>query len=139
MRNSFQNNLSESKVYDSFRTARADEDIKDLRKEITRLNTIVFAMWEVLKESGIGQEKLHAKIDQIVGNDPTVSRPSNKPVIVKCPRCGKAIQESRAEPLIGRCMYCGEKVVFYPYSDTTSLSESADTDAAQVPGAEGLF
>ena len=139
MRRNFDSGLSESKVYDSFRSARADEDLKDLKKDMTRLNTIVFAMWEVLKENGIGVEKLHAKIDHIVGSYPTVSRPTYKPVIVKCPRCGKSIQESRAEPLVGRCMYCGDKVVFYPYSEQTSLTEPADPNASSTPGAEGLF
>ena len=31
-----------------------------------------------------------------------------------CPECGKAVKPSADNPLLGRCMFCGAKVPYYP-------------------------
>ena len=106
-----------------------DENIADIQSKVNRLEIVVNALWEVLKENDIGEDRLKAKIDEIIKTGVKGKRPSYEPVIVRCPRCGKAIQESRNTPLVGRCMYCGEQVVFYPFSDSTSVDyppESTD-------------
>ena len=100
------------------------------RMNSERLYMVVHAMWELLKENDVGEEKLRAKVNEVIANGPKSRRPSYEPIIVKCPRCGKAIQESRGTPLVGRCIFCGYQVIFYPYSEDTS----ADTpeSAAEI-------
>lgn len=98
-----------------------DENIADAQSKVNRLETIVHAMWEVLKEeTGIGEERLRSKVEEVIKGGDKSKRPVYDPVIVRCPRCGKAIQESRGTPLVGRCIFCGYEVVFYPYSEDTS-------------------
>ena len=107
-----------------------DENIADIQSKVNRLEIVVNALWEVLKENDVGEEKLRAKVNEVIANGPKSRRPSYEPIIVKCPRCGKAIQESRGTPLVGRCIFCGYQVIFYPYSEDTS----ADTpeSAAEI-------
>ena len=121
---------SEMKGYQNPHHDHADENISALQTKLNRLDVIVHAMWELLKENDVGEEKLRAKVNEVIANGPKSRRPSYEPIIVKCPRCGKAIQESRGTPLVGRCIFCGYQVIFYPYSEDTS----ADTpeSAAEI-------
>ena len=122
---------SEMRDYQNPHHNHNSEDIADLQSKVNKLDMIVNAMWEVLKESDIGEDKLRAKVEEIVKTGIKGRRPSYEPVIVRCPRCGKAIQESRNTPLLGRCMYCGEQVTFYPYSDDTSVDYPPVADEAE--------
>ena len=125
---------SEMKDYQNPMHNHNDEDIADLQSVVSKLDIVVNAMWDLLKENGIGEEKLHAKIQDILFNPEHKKRPSYEPVIIKCPRCGKSIQESRKNPLIGRCFYCGEQVVFYPYSEKSSAEDNVEEPGAESDG-----
>ncbi|MBR1798041.1 MAG: hypothetical protein IJ757_08570 [Clostridiales bacterium] len=98
-----------------------DEAVDGLTNEVKKLNLIICAMWQAMMENGISQEQLHAKIDEVLSDTTKYVRRSYEPQIIKCPQCGKAIQESKKNPMIGRCLYCGKSVTFYPYSDATSV------------------
>ena len=102
-----------------------DEDIYMLQSKVGRLETIVYAMYEVLKKhDGIGEQALLDEIEDIVLNSKMRKRPSYDPVIINCPKCGKAIQESRKEPMLGRCHFCGETVLFKPFDDLMPPSQN---------------
>ena len=107
---------SEMSNYQNPHHSHAEENISELQTKVNRLETIVYALWEILKEQdNIGEQALLDKIEEVVLTADQRKRPAYDPVIINCPKCGKAIQESRSEPLVGRCLYCGEKVLFHPY------------------------
>ena len=120
----------------SLENARAIERMKESKRQvdelgtsIARLDMIVCAMWELMQENGISQEALHEKIDDLIQNrKASVYRYS----IIDCPKCGKPIQESNKTPMLGRCVYCGQTVTFYPYSSEISAMDDGDeTNAAE--------
>ena len=86
----------------------------------------VFAMWEALKASGISEDVLYDKIDTVLADPSKFFRKSYEPLIVNCPKCGKAIQESRKTPLKGKCMFCGQEVTFYPYTDMVAYKDDSE-------------
>lgn len=114
----------------SLESTRAIERMKESKRQvdelgtsIARLDMIVCAMWELMQENGISQEALHEKIDDLIRNrQASVYRYS----IIDCPKCGKPIQESNKTPMLGRCVYCGQTVTFYPYSSEISAIDSGD-------------
>ena len=129
----------------SLESARAVERMKESKRQVDELNTsiarldmIVCAMWELMQEQGITTEQLHAKIDDLI-----LRRKANvyRYSYAKCPKCGKPIQESNKTPMLGRCVYCGETVTFYPYSDNLQGEEMDEevpetTDEAPAATAE---
>lgn len=93
------------------------EMASDLQGKVKKIEVIIQAMWELMQENGITTEQLHAKIDELVLDPEKKVKPAYENIrIIKCPKCGKSIQEAKATPMLGRCMFCGEKVVFYPFT-----------------------
>lgn len=121
-------NTSSSQMtnYTNPMTSHVAEDVIELQSSIGRLDTIVCALWEALIESGVSEETLHEKIRDAIENKDKYVRPSYEPVIAKCPNCGKAVQGSRKNPLLGKCFFCGGQVYFYPYTDKTSADRKQD-------------
>ena len=112
---------SEMQGYQNPHHDHSDENINDLQGRVKKLEIITQAMWEVIQDTGVSIDKLYAKIDELVLDPNKKVKPAYENIhIVNCPRCGKAIQESKATPMLGRCMFCGEKIVFYPYSENTA-------------------
>ena len=60
-----------------------DQNISELQTKLNRLDVIVHAMWELLKENDVGEEKLRAKVNEVIANGPKSRRPSYEPIIVK--------------------------------------------------------
>ena len=107
--------------------------------KVKKIEIILQAMWELMQENGVTTEQLHAKIDELVLDPEKKVKPAYENIrIIKCPKCGKSIQESKTTPMVGSCMFCGEKVVFYPYCDETSegSAEPADQEK-QIPSWDG--
>ena len=102
---------------------RASEKAVQASSQMQRMEYIVCAMWEALKESGVSQDILYDKIDQILAEPGKYFRKSYEPLIINCPKCGKAIQESRKTPLRGKCMFCGQEVTFYPFTDIVAFKD----------------
>lgn len=109
---------TEMKDYQNPHHDHSAENINDLQGRVKKLEIISQALWEVLQENGVTIDQLHAKINELILDPDKKTKPAYENAhIVSCPRCGKAIQESKTSPMLGRCMFCGEKIVFYPYSD----------------------
>ena len=100
--------------------------VDELETILSRLDAITCAMWELLQEQGVTKERLYDKLDEVIDKRKSGFSYFTR---ISCPRCGKAIQESNRTPLVGRCVYCGTQVTFYPYSDDYKL---IDTDDEQV-------
>ncbi len=100
------------------------DEVTGLKNSIKRLDTISRAMWEVMQENGIPVEKLNAKIEQLLTDPDKKERLAYDPLIIKCPGCGKPLRESYKTPMLGKCVFCGREVVFYPYSDDTSAPDA---------------
>ena len=117
-------------IGDAFKDARMSSrmmnqarELDELGNLLSRLDMITNAMWELLQDNGITREMLYKKMDELVDRR---KQGHNYYTRVACPRCGKPIQESTKMPLIGRCVYCGAEVTFYPYSDDVKLMENDD-------------
>lgn len=91
----------------------AKRNMEDLKCSLTKCETVINAMWEVLQAHGISADELNAKIKEIVESDSMFKGYQNS--MMPCPKCGKTIQESGTKPMTGRCLFCGEDVFFYPY------------------------
>ena len=103
--------------------SRADQRSAEVSASVSRLELIVLAMWETIREMEGGEDKLYSKIDEVLANKGKYIRKTYDPLIINCPKCGKAIQESRKTPLVGKCMFCGQEVTFYPFSDVVSVKD----------------
>lgn len=117
----------------------AGEVANEAAGKVKKIEIILQAMWELMQENGVTTEQLHAKIDELVLDPEKKVKPAYENIrIIKCPKCGKSIQESKTTPMVGSCMFCGEKVVFYPYCDETSegSAEPADQEK-QIPSWDG--
>ena len=119
----------------SLENARAIERMKESKRQvdelgtsIARLDMIVCAMWELMQENGIPKEALYEKLDNLIQKrKASVYRYS----IIDCPKCGKPIQESNKTPMLGRCVYCGQTVTFYPYSTEISAVDDDEAESAE--------
>ncbi len=109
----------------SERLASTGKKIADVGSDITKMKMIINAMWEIMQEQGVDAGVLNNKIDEILAREKKKISYGNpkKP----CPKCGRTIQESSSTPMRGRCVFCGEEVVFYPFAnyDAEEETESA--------------
>jgi len=106
----------------------SSEDIFELKGSVKKLEYIVQAMFECMLENGFTREDLNKQIAEAVRNPMKYRRPNYEALTVKCPKCGRNIQESRKTPLLGKCFFCGSDIVFYPYSELTSADEESGDD-----------
>ena len=118
---------SEMQGYQNPLHEHSEESIIDIQGRLKKLEVITQALWEVVQEHGITTEELYARIDDLVLDPNKKIKPAYENAnIISCPRCGKAIQESKTTPMLGRCMFCGEKIVFYPYTDLTANANKTE-------------
>ncbi len=111
------------------RLSTTNRNMDDLKSQIAKLETVVNAMWEIMQEQGVDASVLNAKIDEIMQRKKVRKEYGNpkKP----CPKCGRTIQESGKTPMRGRCVFCGEEVIFYPFANDDGemvLDEPRDED-----------
>ena len=99
----------------SERLVNTGKKIADVGSDIAKMKMILNAMWEIMQEQGVDAGVLNNKIDGILARERKKTSYGNprKP----CPNCGRTIQESSSTPMRGRCVFCGEEVVFYPFAD----------------------
>ena len=97
--------------------AEANIKIGDMTGKLAELEIKLQAMYSVMIEQGIDPKLFDAKIEEIVNNrsakTPTSQSRAQKKA-KQCPECGVAVKQSTEDPLVGRCLYCGAKVTFYP-------------------------
>ena len=100
----------------------ADANIRigDLNGQITDLEIKREAMYRVMVEQGIDPKLFDAKIEEIMKErQEKKGLVSAKPQVKPCPKCGKPVKKSPNAPMLGRCMYCGTNVPFYPSFSNT--------------------
>ena len=100
----------------------ADANIRigDLNGQITDLEIKLEAMYRVMVEQGVDPKLFDAKIEEIMKErQEKKGLISAKPQVKPCPKCGKAVKKSPNAPMLGRCMYCGTNVPFYPSFSNT--------------------
>lgn len=92
----------------------ADANIRigNMKSDIADLEIMLQAMYRVMIEQGVDPKLFEAKIDEIMKERGPV--PPVKIQSKTCPKCGKAVKKSANAPLLGKCMYCGTSVPFYP-------------------------
>lgn len=100
----------------------ADANIRigDMTGQITDLEIKLEAMYRVMVEQGVDPKLFDAKIEEIMKErQEKKGLVSAKPQVKPCPKCGKAVKKSPTAPMLGRCMYCGTNVPFYPSFSNT--------------------
>ena len=116
----------------------ADANIRigDMTVEITDLEIKLEAMYRVMVEQGVDPKLFDAKIEEIMKErQEKKGLVSAKPQVKPCPKCGKAVKKSPNAPMLGRCLYCGTNVPFYP-----SFSKEEEPDPAEEqPGEQDIF
>ena len=106
--------------------------IVDLQTAINRLDILVFALFNLLQQKGVSEEELTDEIDRIIKEHNSDVYAYNP---VMCSKCNKPLQETKQIPMLGKCLYCGEQHVLYPYSRGTSADAavaSAESEAASA-------
>ena len=100
--------------------AYANIRIGDMTGQITDLEIKLEAMYRVMVEQGVDPKLFDAKIEEIMKErQEKKGLVSAKPQVKPCPKCGKAVKKSPNAPMLGRCMYCGTNVPFYPSFSNT--------------------
>ena len=100
----------------------ADANIRigDMTGQITDLEIKLEAMYRVMVEQGVDPKLFDAKIEESMKErQEKKGLISAKPQVKPCPKCGKAVKKSPNAPMLGRCMYCGTNVPFYPSFSNT--------------------
>ena len=116
--------------------AEANSKIGDMKSDISDLEIKVQALYRVMVEQGVDPKLFDAKIEEIMKErQEKKGLVSAKPQVKPCPKCGKAVKKSPNAPMLGRCMYCGTNVPFYP-----SFTKEEEPDPAEEqPGEQDIF
>lgn len=88
----------------------ASSDARYVRVDLQRLELIVQAMWELMKERGLTDDDLLAKIAQLDLADGQADGKAGTKGAVPCPSCARPNSRRR-----DFCMYCGELVRSKPF------------------------
>ena len=93
--------------------ADTNQRLGGVNDQIAALEIKLQAMYRVMVEQGVDPALFEAKIDEIMEERGTkVPIPQNE--VKDCPKCGKPVKKNANTPLLGRCLYCGTGVKFYP-------------------------
>ena len=96
--------------------AEANSKIGSLRSDISDLEIKLQAMYKVMVEQGVDPKLFEAKIEEVMKE-----RAGRRPIPKQskpCPKCGRIVSKNGNAPLLGKCMYCGTNVPFYPSFET---------------------
>ena len=107
----------------------ADTNIKigNIGSTIAKHEIMLQALFEAMVEQGVDPELINAKVVELT--DAKLAKVGNPVTAKPCPKCGKAVQETGKTPMMGRCMYCGQTVKFYPLFKTGNEEESDGANA----------
>ena len=104
--------------------AEANSKIGDIRSDISDLEIKLQAMYRVMVEQGVDPKLFDKKIEEVMNE-----RAGKKPIPKQskpCPKCGRIVRKNGSAPLLGKCMYCGTNVPFYPTFETEPENEAED-------------
>jgi len=101
----------------------ADANIKmgGIGCTVAKHEIMLQALFEAMVEQGVDPELINAKVVELT--DAKLTKFGNPASAKPCPRCGKMVKELADTPLLGRCMYCGIAVKFYPTFETGKKEE----------------
>ncbi|MBQ6017908.1 MAG: hypothetical protein IJL19_08505 [Clostridiales bacterium] len=101
----------------------ADANIKmgGIGCTVAKHEIMLQALFEAMVEQGVDPELINAKVVELT--DAKLAKFGNPASAKPCPRCGKMVKELADTPLLGRCMYCGIAVKFYPTFETGKKEE----------------
>ena len=94
----------------------ADANIRigNMKTEIAELELKLQVIYQIMIEQGVDPKLFETKIEEALKqrrpNQAQALRKMTKP----CPKCGKTVKKSNNSPMLGKCMYCGTDVPFYP-------------------------
>ncbi|MBE7070820.1 MAG: prepilin peptidase [Ruminococcaceae bacterium] len=92
--------------------AEANSKIGNLKSDISELEIKIEALYRVMVDQGIDPKIFEAKIEEIVNERAGKIRiPEDSK---NCPKCGRVVRKNGNAPQLGKCMYCGTNVPFYP-------------------------
>lgn len=101
----------------------ADANIKmgGIGCTVAKHEIMLQALFEAMVEQGVDPELINAKVVELT--DAKLAKIGNPASAKPCPKCGKMVKELADTPLLGRCMYCGIAVKFYPTFETGKKEE----------------
>lgn len=101
----------------------ADANIKmgGIGCTIAKHEIMLQALFEAMVEQGVDPELINAKVVELT--DAKLAKIGNPASAKPCPRCGKMVKELSETPMLGRCMYCGMAVKFYPTFEIAKKEE----------------
>jgi hypothetical protein len=93
---------------DAAQARTAANDAKDkayeIRDRFDHLTLLCMAMWELMKQSGLTDEQLAAKVKEIDLADGTLDGKYRPTLVSQCPQCGHVMSRRHS-----KCMYCGHE------------------------------
>jgi rubrerythrin len=93
---------------DAAQAKTAANDAKDkayeIRDRFDHLTLLCMAMWELMKQSGLTDEQLAAKVKEIDLADSKLDGRYTPSLVSQCPQCGHVMSRRH-----GKCMYCGHE------------------------------
>ena len=93
--------------------ADTNQRLGGVNDQIAALEIKLQAMYRVMVEQGVDPALFEAKIDEIM-EERGIKVPVPQNEVKDCPKCGKPVKKNANTPLLGRCLYCGTVVKFYP-------------------------
>ena len=109
--------------------AEANSKIGDIRSDISDLEIKLQAMYRVMVEQGVDPKLFDKKIEEVMNE-----RAGKKPIPKQskpCPKCGRIVRKNGSAPQLGKCMYCGMSVPFYPSFETNEESANGNNGQPQ--------
>ena len=82
----------------------AEEKANEIRDRFDHLTLLCMAMWELMKESGLTDEQLAAKVKELDLADGKINGRCSPSHVSQCPQCGRVMSLRHS-----RCMYCGHE------------------------------
>jgi ribosomal protein S27AE len=80
----------------------AQEKANEIRDRFDHLTLVCMAMWELMKESGLTDEQLAAKVKEIDLADGKLDGRYSPSHVSQCPKCGHVMSRRHS-----KCLYCG--------------------------------
>lgn len=131
VKNDLQSSRNAQKLQD------ANKSIDELKSEITKLEMMVRAMFDIMKEQGVTTDQINGRIKELL--DDKISKGFFSSDSIPCPKCGKTVRESPGTPMMGRCMFCGTTAVFYPFVDEDKKNAAEQTAEDNNPVNDHMF
>jgi hypothetical protein len=82
----------------------AQDKANEIRDRFDHLTLVCMAMWELMKESGVTDEQLAAKVKDLDLADGKLDGKYKPCLVSQCPQCGHVMSRRHS-----KCLYCGHE------------------------------